>query len=228
MPSKSADFELCPDGAHIAVCYRVIDLGTQETTFKGQPTRKHQILIQWELPDERMADGRPFSIGKKYTYSSSQKSNLRKDLESWRGKKFEDWELGEFDIGRLIGVGCMLNVVHDERQDNTYANIASIMRLPKGTTTPTLKNDPICFSLADRPFDREKYESLSDRLKEVIAKAPEYRAAIEGRDPNDVVPPPNGEGDYGGRVYDDLDDPIPFATSSLSVEPGINRKPVIL
>jgi len=207
MPSKSADFELCPEGAHIAVCYRVIDLGTQETTFKGQPTRKHQILIQWELPDERMNDGRPFSIGKKYTYSSSQKSNLRKDLESWRGKKFEDWELGEFDIGKLIGAGCMLNVVHDERQDNTYANIATIMRLPKGTATPSLKNERLCFSLSDRPFDRVGYESLSERLREVIAKAPEYRAAVEGRDPNDNEPPLASESDYATRY---LDDEIPF------------------
>lgn len=206
MPAKGADFELCPEGAHIAVCYRVIDLGTQETTFQGQATRKHQILIQWELPDERMYDGRPFSIGKKYTYSSSPKSNLRKDLESWRGKKFEDWELGEFDIGKLLGAGCMLNVVHDERQNNTYANIASIMRLPKGTATPPIANEKLCFSLADRPFDRHGFNQLSDRLRELIQKSPEYGAAVEGRDPQDDEPPlPSSDADYGA-----MSDDIPF------------------
>lgn len=207
MPNKSADFEPPPEGSHIAVCHRVVDLGTQDTTYQGQPKKSHLILISWELPNEHMQDGRPFTISKRYTYSSSSKSNLRKDLESWRGKKFEDWELGEFDIGRLIGVGCMLNIVHEQKGENLYSNIAAIMRLPKGTEAPALTNTAVCFSLADRPFSHEVFSMLSERLQETIKKSPEYKAAVEGRDPRNEPPPPNGEGDYGGR---DLDDEIPF------------------
>lgn len=207
MPAKGADFEMPPDGSHIGVCYRVIDLGTQDTTYLGQAKKTHQILLSWELPNERMSDGRPFSISKKYTYSSSPKSHLRKDLESWRGKKFEDWEFGTFDIGVLVGIGCMLNVVYSEKGENTYANIAAIMRLPKGTATPPLTNAGACFSLSDRPFNRSLYEALSDRMRDLIAKSPEYRAAVEGRNPNDE--PAASEGDYGA-VRSDFDDEIPF------------------
>lgn len=225
LPNKGTDYEDAPEGAHIGVCYRVLDLGTQDTTYLGQPKKSHLILVGWELPDERMMDGRPFTVHKRYTYSSSAKSNLRKDLESWRGAKFTDDDFGTFDLGKLIGVGCMVNIVREEKGEKTYTNVQTIMRLPKGTNAGKPSNPTLCFSLDDRPFDRSGYESLSDGLKAMIAKAPEYRAAVEGRDPHEEAPCPTGEGDYGGRY---LDDEIPFVTCSLSVEPGIARKPIIL
>src|ERR1700730_8911487 len=107
LPQKGADFEPPPEGAHIAVCYRVVDLGTQDTSYMGNPKRSHLILLSWELPDAKMQDGRPFTISRRDPYSASSKASLRKDLESWRGKRFEEWEFGSFDIGKLIGVGCM-------------------------------------------------------------------------------------------------------------------------
>lgn len=220
MPRNRGDFEMAPEGAHVAVCYRVIDLGTQETNFKGQTKKTHQILISWELVDELMADGRPFSIGRKYTYSSHEKSNLRKDLESWRGVKFTDAEMGEFDIGKLVGAPCMLSVVHNENNGNVYANVGSLMRLPKGTKAPLPQNESLCFSLADRPFNHAIFEALSERLQETIAKSPEYTAAVEGRDPN--------EAQHAGSLADDLDDAIPFVTADPFYEPGFKSwRPVL-
>jgi len=65
------------------VCFRVADLGTQSSVFGS----KQQILISWwELPDEPMADGRPFTISRRYTLSSSRKSTLREHLEAWFGR----------------------------------------------------------------------------------------------------------------------------------------------
>lgn len=205
MPAKGAEFELPPEGSHIAVCYRVVDLGTQRTEYQGQVGQKHKILISWELSDAPMGDGRPFTIGKTYTYSSDPKANLRKDLESWRGAPFREDELGSFDIGRLIGVGCMLGIAHRETERGNYANVTAILRLPKGTKAPDVHNTAICFSLADRPFSNTVFGMLSERLQETIKRSPEYRSAVEGRDPNDEPPPPNGAGDYGA-----LNDEIPF------------------
>ncbi len=206
MPKADADFEPVPEGAHLAVCYRVIDLGTQDGTYLGKPTRKHLILLTWELPDAKMQDGRPFSVSRRYTYSASPKANLRKDLESWRGKRFEEWEFGSFDIGKLIGAPCMLNIVHEQKGENTYSNIAAIMRLPAGMPKPHITNDPVYFSLSDRPFDWTSFEKLGERLQEVIKRSPEFASAVEGRDPNEGPPPPAGEGDYGAE----LEDAVPF------------------
>jgi hypothetical protein len=202
LPAKGADFQPPPAGAHIAVCYRVIDLGTQEGSYKGKANKKHLILISWELPDELMQDGRPFTISKRYTLSSNKKSRLRGDLESWRGRAFDDSEFGTFDIGKLIGAGCMLNVVHEDKDDSTYANVATIMRLPKGTKAPAPKNETLCFSL--EAFDERDFDKLSDRIRETIMKSPEYKKAV-GEWVGDEPPTSNGH-DYGN----DLNDEIPF------------------
>jgi hypothetical protein len=193
MPAKN-DFELTPAGTHVATCYRVVDLGTQLVEFKGEAKKQHKIMLSWELPDEKMADGRPFSIHKKYTLSSSNKANLRKDLESWRGVPFADEDFGKFDIGVLIGKSCLIGIVHSTKDDNTYANISSLMKLPKGTTAPPLINEPVYFSLSD--FHQDVYDSLSDALKATIAKSPEYQSIKGG---NQVDP----------NVHDELDNMPP-------------------
>lgn len=172
LPAKT-DFELTPAGTHLATCYRVVDLGTQLVEFKGESKKQYKIMLSWELPEELMADGRPFSIHKKYTLSSSNKANLRKDLESWRGVPFSDEDFGKFDIGKLIGVSCLIGIVHTAKDDNTYANISSIMKLPKNTKSPAVINEPLYFSLSN--FNAEIYATLSDNLRSTIAKSPEYQ-----------------------------------------------------
>ena len=68
LTKPTADFKDPPEGTHPARCYRVIDLGTQEVDFQGQIKHQRKVLVSWELQcEERMDDGRPFSIGKKYT-----------------------------------------------------------------------------------------------------------------------------------------------------------------
>lgn len=166
---KQNEFETVPAGSYAAVCYRVIDLGTQFSQFYQKAA--HKIMISWEL-DEKMKDGRPFSIHKRYTLSSGKNASLRKDLESWRGKAFSDTEFGTFDIGVLIGVGCMLGVSISTQEGQSYSNVSSIMKLPKGLEPPKVENETIYFSLND--FKQELYDKLSDGMKESISKSPEY------------------------------------------------------
>lgn len=83
-----------------------------------------------------MPDNKPFIVQKRYTLSLHEKAGLRKDLESWRGKSFTGDELQGFDLEVLIGICCLLNVPRNvlqvNRDGDTYANVVSIMRLPKG------------------------------------------------------------------------------------------------
>lgn len=201
LPEKS-DFELTPSGTHIATCYRVIDLGTQLIDFKGETKKQYKIMISWELPDELMKDLRPFSIHKKYTLSSSNKANLRKDLESWRGAAFSDDDFGKFDIGVLIGKSCLIGIVHSTGE-TTYANISSIMKLPKGTEGRKLINAPVYFSL--NQFNQEIYDGLSENLKATIANSPEYQK-IKGHDKTD----PTVVDGHNDLSTDDFSDSVPF------------------
>lgn len=178
LPSKSdVEFELVPSGSHVAVCYRVIDLGKQLIEYKGEQKKQHKIMISWELCDEFMTQGKneglPFSIHKWYTFSSSEKATLRKDLESWRGKPFSNEDFGRFDLKLLLGIGCLIGVVHSEKNGKTYSNINSIMRLPKGMSAKQPINPVVMFSLSD--FDQKVFDDLSDSLKATIAKSPEYQ-----------------------------------------------------
>jgi hypothetical protein len=66
-PSEGGSYTPPPVGTHLALCYRIIDLGTQKTTYNGETKTAHKLMISWELPQERMDDGRPFAISKRCT-----------------------------------------------------------------------------------------------------------------------------------------------------------------
>ena len=142
--------ELPPPGAHTAVCFRVVDLGTQQTPYGT----KRQIYIGWELPDERMGNGQPFTIGRYYTYSSDERATLRADIQGWLGRPLSNGDFGKFDLTSLLGATCLIGISHETKNDRTRAAIASVMRPNKGTPTRLpLINNAIMLSLNDRPFD---------------------------------------------------------------------------
>jgi hypothetical protein len=177
-------FELAPVGTHLAVCYRIVDLGTQNVTWQGQMKRQHKILITWELPDEKMEDGRPFSIGQTYTWSMSEKATLRHHLESWRGQPFtdKDFGIGGFDIKNILGKACLLSVIHSEGEKK-YANIASISRLMKGQQAPdSAVNKPVYLWLTEGRWDVSVFAGLPDWIKGKIVQSPEYTELMNGHD----------------------------------------------
>jgi hypothetical protein len=168
--------ELCPAGSHVATCFRVVDLGTQQDGSYGA---KPRIYIAWELPHEAMADGRPFTIGRTYNYSSNRKSSLRSDIEGWLGRVLTASDFGTFDLGSLLGAACTMGVKHAANAEGrVFANITSIMLPPRGTPRLPLVNDGITFSLADRPLDQRGLNALPEWLQGLIKKSPEYQAAF--------------------------------------------------
>lgn len=144
------DFEPVEEGLHHAICYGVIDIGTQFNSKFGKWV--HQCYITFELPEQRIKiDGRdmPRAISKKFTVSLHEKAELRKYLQTWRGKAFSQEELQGFDIKNLIGVNCFIQIIHSQKNDKTFANIAGIIPLPKGTVKRELENERVYFSFED-------------------------------------------------------------------------------
>lgn len=174
--SAGGDFELVPEGVFIARCYQIIDLGTQQTTYKGDTKLQHKVLIYWELLDDeiKMSDGRPFSISKKYTLSLDEKSHLYKDLNAWRGKQFTDEELLGFDIKNVLGAYCTLQIVHAKVNDKTYANVNAIMATKE---KPEGINDLKIFDMSEP--DLEVFNGLSEYLRGQIQAAPEWASVAE-------------------------------------------------
>jgi len=165
---EGGDFELAPEGNHLAVCYMVCDLGYHEKEWQGVTNSKRQVRLAFELSGAAMEDGQPFSVSQNYTLSLSPKANLTRDLQSWRGKQFTDEELQGFDLFNVLGKPCLVNVIHNKSQDGqkTYANIASIAALPKGMAVPETANSLVRFSLDE--FDQNVFNSLPDWLQKKI------------------------------------------------------------
>jgi hypothetical protein len=127
----SKTYTPAPEGMHQAVCVDVVDKGMLEVTYAGKTKTQHKIVVAWQLAEPR-EDGKRFVVFKRYTLSLNEKATLRKDLESWRGKKFtRDEEMG-FDVEKLVGVNALLNVQHNVTGDKTYANVVAVTPLVKG------------------------------------------------------------------------------------------------
>jgi hypothetical protein len=177
-PSESS-FKPVPAGSWPAICYRVVDLGTQESTYQGERKEQHKVLLSFEIHDDECVaeDGTPMAIHQRYTWSMHEKSTLRKHLEAWRAKPFTDQDFGPggFDIAKLLGVPCMLSIIHNNVNDRTYANVNSIAKLPKGLNAGELLNDKVCIMLDPEEFDRAAFARLPESLKATIMDSPEYR-----------------------------------------------------
>ena len=174
----SGDFEQPEPGSYGATCYRIIDLGTQHGEYQGVPYSRRQVLISWEL-EQFMADGKPFVVSGWYTASLSEKAKLRALLESWRGVPFTKEELKGFDIEKVIGASCILNLM---KTDKGKIRVSSVIKPPKGTVPPEKFNPPFFFSLD--AFSAEKFAQVPDGIKKFITASPEYQKAIGGEVPD--------------------------------------------
>lgn len=182
--NNSTPKELIPAGNYIARCYQMIEIGTVQENIQGVNKMLHKVRIGWELPTElkvfREENGeQPLVISKEYTLSMNEKSNLRKDLKSWRGMDFTEEQAKSFDITKLLGVACMLNIIHKPSKrdpSKIYEEIAGITSVPKGLTVPPQINKTI--ELSYDGFNRQLFDSLPDFIKTKMQISLEYTAMM--------------------------------------------------
>lgn len=196
-------FEIPPAGNHLAICYQMIEIGTEKGEYMGQPKENYNCRIVWELPNERKVfdpdkGEQPHIIGRDYTLSMGEKANLRHHIDSWRGKALTDEEAQKFDITVLLGKPCMLNVIHGTtKAGKQYAKVASIAPVPKGMPIPPQTNSSFVFSYDE--WDDKKFAALPEWLRKRIELTPEFKQRLE-------TPP------IGDEPFTDLDDDekLPF------------------
>jgi hypothetical protein len=192
-----SNYEPVPEGNYIARCYSMVHIGTVMDSFQGENKLTNKVRVTWELPTETKVfkEGepeRPFTIGKEFTLSLNEKATLRKFLESWRGKAFTEDEAKSFDITKLLDVACMLNVIHKvSKTGKTYAEIASIAKMPKGVECPERVND--LFQFHYEPFEQWRFDQLPEWLRDKVKQSIEYQAAHQPSHTN--AAPAEEEGD---------------------------------
>lgn len=202
-------FTPVPAGLHLARCYRVIDLGTQETNYEGKRDFKRQLKIVWEIHGNDddgnpivTGKGEPMIVTKDYNMTWNDKGTLRKDLQAWRGKAFTEDEQKRFDIKSILDKWCMLNVAHKPKKNGSgvYANVVGITPVVASLKASLPKGHNQCgiFMISDP--DMEMFETFGKYLKETIQKSPEWKA-VQGRQ--------GGQAEPAG-AFDDMEDDRPF------------------
>ena len=199
-------YKLVPAGNHLGRCYRILDLGTQKSGGVGEVKIQRKIEIAWELhgiDDDgnplTTDDGRPLSVDKMFTHSWWENANLRKMLQSWRGKPWTDKEVNKFDLENILGQWAMVTVVHRVSSNGkTYPNVDNLAPVPpmiKQGGLPEGHNDLKIFKLSEP--DWQFYETLPKWKKDKIALSPEYQSA-------------RNRGTAHGSGFEDMEDDIPF------------------
>ena len=205
---SEGNFMTVPAGMHLARCYRIIDLGTQKSDYMGQVKYLPKVMMQFEVhgDDDQgnpllTGDGRPLSITKSFTLTLSDKSTLRKDLQTWRGRDFTAQELKGFELKNVLGAWAMVSVTHSESNGKTYTNIAAIMPVPaniKKAGMPEPVNPVQMYTIHED--NKEVFNSLSENLKKRIMESPEWQEKNQGIT----------EGPSAMSAITKLDDDIPF------------------
>lgn len=163
-----------PEGTYLAVCGLLVDLGDQFSKKYGKASRK--VMIGWEIPEETIEiDGekKPRMVYNRYTASLGENSILRKDLAAWRGRDFAEEELAGFDLHNVVGASCYLNIIHRESNGRVYANISSIMALPKKAEKGKLSEPPVVFDL-DSASETD-IEALPQWIADIIRQSETYK-----------------------------------------------------
>lgn len=192
--TEKSDYQPIPEGTHRAVCSALIDLGHQEAFG----TIKPQLLMRFEFPDCRVSrerDGQevsePMTKWQFYTNSLNRKANLRRDLESWRGRGFTKEELAGFDVRNIVGHACQISIIHDHSGDQVRDKIRTIGKLIGDGPNPQPELTVIRYSQEEGEI--EQWDILPNWIQEKIGQAMKSEATQPRSD---------------GEPYED--DAIPF------------------
>ena len=189
-PQSKKNYDPVPEGNHVARVYQLIEIGHILIEWEGQEKIQRKVSIGWEFPLEtkvfKEENGeQPYVKSREYTYGYSEKGNLLPVVEGIMGRKLTDNEkLLDFDLLKIVGKPCMVNIVHTIKGEKTYANIETVTPLPKGVTCPAPVNPE--FVLIYDPFDEEKYNTLPEFIKEKMKSSEEFQQMFGSTESIDI------------------------------------------
>lgn len=166
--------ELIDAGTYLARCYMMVHIGTVIENISGASKTMNKVRIGWELP-AKLREGKPMTIAKDYTLSMADNATLRKMLVSWRTKDFTPDEVKRFDVTKLLGVPCMLNIIHKAKKTDAtkkYEDVASVSPVMSGMTCPPAVNARVCFEWDNPNWDL--LETLPDFIKDKMKTSAEF------------------------------------------------------
>ncbi len=161
------------NGVYTAISSMLIDIGGQKSPIDNNVRRK--FMMVWNIVGEFIEinnEQLPRVMSKEYTLSLNEKSNLRKDLQAWRGQAFTEEELNGFDLLTVMNKPCQLQIINEEKNGKTYNNISAIMAMPKGMKVDPL--DEVVIFITNNPETWINWEKIPKWIKDKIKKMEGY------------------------------------------------------
>ena len=184
--SKVMEFRNPDAGSYLGRCISIVDIGTQKTVFEGVETQRHKIVINFELfgDDSQgplLIDGKPLVVYKRYTLSNHDKATLITDLKNWHGKV--DLPI---NLESLLGQFALVNVVHNEYQGKTYANISGLAQVPSMIVKaglPTGVNEIFLYDIKKHP---KNFDLVWGWQQDMVKRSAEFVNADIKQTPNKI------------------------------------------
>lgn len=202
--NEGKPFPVHPEGQFAARCVDVIDLGESVSTFPGTPPYIAQkvALAFWTGetdPNPEVQQDGPVTVVMEFTLSMGEKANLRKFLQSWRGKAYTDEQAKEgVPVDKLYGAAALVSVEQfTSKAGRKYARISSIAPLPKQMASAVPPVEQIAY---------ERDEWWGKKKEQYAKEAAEFRA--KSRPTSSGTKKSDGFEDFPEAM--DGDDDLPF------------------
>jgi hypothetical protein len=160
--NQGSSFPSAPIGMHQATCFGVVDIGTQETNFKGEKGTAKQCILFFEYAKLKLDDGRPMIQNRYYTMSMGELASLYKHIKSWFGKTMTQKEKDDFDSKELIGQGCVLQIIMNS---NDKPKIENILPLMDGMEAYVAENKVMDYELTKDYIPDDLYDWVKDKIR---------------------------------------------------------------
>lgn len=146
------NYEAPPADDHVARLVALIDLGTHPDDYQGKEKDLRKLCMVWELVACEKSDGTGnHFICRDFNVSFGKLSNLRKMVEKWANRSFEDG--ADVDLSRMLGQPFYLSLIHKESaKGNTYAVINDVSKLPKGLPCPPATVEPFAWEFGEGAY----------------------------------------------------------------------------
>lgn len=186
----SGGFAAHPEGQFAMVCVDVVDLGLKVDSFEGNTFESPKVALVF-VSGERHTDEQKslMLVTVEMTNSASDRGNLRKFLESWRGKSYTPEQINAgLPLHKLSGNAALVSIEHVlTKRGKQFAKVRSISPLPKGMAAPD----------ATIPAEYVRPKFLTDKKAEYAAAVAKFRGNGGNKEP--ALP-----------AAEDEDDDLPF------------------
>lgn len=169
--SSTPKYEPLTEGLYQAVVAEIIDVGVIQEKFDDAPTHKLKIVFQLDAVRD---DGKRHELRSwNERVSFHEKAYLRtRYLDKLFGKKQVEEIIADetFDLASVVGVNCMIDVIHDKSGE--YANIGTILGY-RGKSPITVSADYVPIQQRDSYKPPQNYAVPDDAdLPRAVAPTP--------------------------------------------------------